>query len=168
MLPCRQPQPIFFGLFYREVETQHTGFKVHHYPFHISDFNNATRHLTRIERSIYRDLIDLYYHTEKALSGDVSLLCRLIIANDCSTDVQRVLNEFFFLAEDGLFYNHYCEQVIAKYHAQSDNQSKAGKASAKARALKAAQDKASEHPFNGRSTGVQPTRTRTRTRTNKH
>ena len=53
---------------------------MHHYPHHISDFNNSTRHLTRIERSIYRDLIELYYDTENPLPNDVELLCRKIIA----------------------------------------------------------------------------------------
>lgn len=131
--------------------------KVHHYPFHISDFNNATRHLSRIERSIYRDLIDLYYHTESALTSDINQICRLIIASSEQerTAVEQVLNEFFTRQDDGLFYHHYCEQVIAKYHEQSKNQSKAGKASAKARALKAAKIKASEQLLNGRSTGVQ-------------
>ena len=51
-----------------------------HYPHHIGDFDKATRHLTRIERSVYRDLIDLYYDTEQRLTLDVAALCRRIIA----------------------------------------------------------------------------------------
>ena len=45
-----------------------------HYPHHIRDFNQATRHLTRIERSVYRDLMDLYYDTELPLMLDKAAL----------------------------------------------------------------------------------------------
>ena len=38
-----------------------------HYPFHVSDFRSATAHLTRLERSIYRDLLDMYYELEHSL-----------------------------------------------------------------------------------------------------
>jgi len=48
---------------------------MNYYPHHIGDFNSATRHLTRIERSVYRDLIELYYDTEAPLSRDVDKLC---------------------------------------------------------------------------------------------
>ena len=65
-----------------------------HYPHHIGDFDKATRHLTRIERSVYRDMIDLYYDTEQRLTLDFDSLCRKIIArsNEESTAVQQVLN----------------------------------------------------------------------------
>ena len=65
-----------------------------HYPHHIGDFDKATRHLTRIERSIYRDLIELYYDTEQQLTLDMPALCRRIIArtNEESTAVEQVLN----------------------------------------------------------------------------
>lgn len=46
------------------------------YPHHIGDFNNATRHLTRVERSVYRDLIELYYDTECPLNNDLEKLFR--------------------------------------------------------------------------------------------
>ena len=44
------------------------------YKKHIGDFNNATRHLTRVERSLYSDAIELYYDTESVLTSDIKKL----------------------------------------------------------------------------------------------
>lgn len=119
-----------------------------HYPHHISDFNNATRHLSRIERSIYRDLLDLYYESECALPLSLDYICRRIVANECSTDVQRVLNEFFNETESG-WYHVRCEEEIDKYKANNSQRALAGKASAAAKALKLQQ------ALNKRSTSVE-------------
>jgi uncharacterized protein YdaU (DUF1376 family) len=108
-----------------------------HYPHHIGDFDKATRHLTRIERSVYRDLIDLYYDTEQRLTLDQAALCRRIIArsNEESTAVQQVLNEFFTETPTG-WYHDRCEHEIAAYHANTSQKAMAGKASAEAKRLK--------------------------------
>jgi len=108
-----------------------------HYPFHIGDFDRATRHLTRIERSVYRDLIDLYYDTEAQLSLDLAWLCRKIIArtNEESTAVEQVLNEFFTKTPTG-WYHDRCEQEISAYRANNSQRALAGKASAEAKRLK--------------------------------
>lgn len=71
---------------------------MHYYMYHLSDFNNATRHLSRLERSIYRDLLDMYYEKESAIDGtDMPTLERRLIVR--STEEQAalvsVLNEFF-------------------------------------------------------------------------
>jgi len=122
---------------------------MNYYPHHIGDFDRATRHLTRIERSVYRDLIELYYDTEQPLTLDMSALCRKIIArsNEEATAVKQTLNEFFNKTDDG-WYHARCEEEIEKYHANSTQKSAAGKASAAKRALK------KQQAINGRSTGV--------------
>jgi uncharacterized protein YdaU (DUF1376 family) len=76
---------------------------VNYYQHHIGDFNNATRHLTRVERSLYRDLIELYYDTEKPLNNDIVWLERKMIARseEESNALLIVLNEFFSLEDDG-------------------------------------------------------------------
>jgi uncharacterized protein YdaU (DUF1376 family) len=76
---------------------------MHYYSHHIRDFNNATRHLNRLERSIYRDLIELYYDSESQLPLDLALISRKILANSTkeSTIVERLLNEFFIKTLDG-------------------------------------------------------------------
>lgn len=108
-----------------------------HYPHHIGDFDKATRHLTRIERSVYRDLIDLYYDTEQRLTLDVPALCRRIIArsNEEATAVQQVLNEFFTETPTG-WYHDRCEAEIEAYRANTSQKAMAGKASAEAKRLK--------------------------------
>ena len=90
---------------------------LHYYPHYIDDFNAATRHLTRLERSIYRDLMDTYYDTEKPLTSDLRALGRKIIAN---TDeelaaLDTILNEYFTLTDDGWVHDR-CEAVIAEYN----------------------------------------------------
>lgn len=122
---------------------------MNYYPHHIGDFNSATRHLTRLERSIYRDLIDLYYDTEEPLTLDLNALCRLIIArsDEERTAVQQVLNEFFTETERGWSHAR-CEIEIAKYHGNKEAKSAAGKASAAKRAQK------SQQPLSSRSTRV--------------
>ena len=108
-----------------------------HYPHHIGDFDKATRHLTRIERSVYRDLIDLYYDTEQRITLDLQALCRRIIArsNEESTAVEQVLNEFFTETPTG-WYHDRCEAEIEAYRNNSSQKAQAGKASAEAKRLK--------------------------------
>lgn len=108
---------------------------MNYYPHHIGDFNNATRHLTRIERSIYRDMLELYYDTEQPLTTDVKALCRKLIArtDEEVTAVQQLLNEFFTETEHG-WTNDRCDMEICRYHEHISNKSSAGKASAEARA----------------------------------
>lgn len=108
---------------------------MHFYPHNIPDFNNATRHLTRVERSVYRDTLDMYYDTESPLPSDnFDRLCRVLL---CVTDEEKsalrtVLDEFYVLTEAG-HYHARCEHEIAKYRSNSTAKARAGKASAEAR-----------------------------------
>lgn len=108
---------------------------MNHYPHHIGDFNNATRHLTRVERSLYRDMIELYYDTEQPLNSDVNRIARRVLAHT-EEEVQAlrsVLEEFFTMEDDG-WHNKRCDTEIAKYRGQIEQASRAGKASAARRA----------------------------------
>lgn len=111
---------------------------MNYYQHHIGDFNNATRHLSLVERAIYRDLLDMYYDTEKPI--DASNLERLARRLQCATEDQTaalkyVLEEFFTL-QDGAYINNRCEREIAEFHGKRKQASEAGKASAKKRAEK--------------------------------
>jgi len=123
---------------------------VRSYQHHIGDFNNATRHLDRIERSIYRDLIELYYDTEGPLPLDIPTICRRILArsNEESTVVERSLNEFFTQTPAG-WYHGRCEAEIEKYRSSNSQRALAGKASAAKKAAKRQQ------ALNGDSTSVE-------------
>lgn len=142
---------------------------MNYYPHHIGDFNSATRHLTRIERSVYRDLIELYYDTEAPLSGDVDKLCRLLIArsDEEQAAVFQVLNEFFTDTEHGWRHAR-CDAEIARYHGNKEAKSAAGKASAAKRARQAqrrdkeegpgvgVQDPSVQQPLNTAPTNQEP------------
>lgn len=104
---------------------------MNHYPHHIGDFNNATRHLTRVERSLYRDMLELYYDTEQPLNSDPKKIARRVLAitDDEREAINLVLEEFFVLQDDG-WHNSRCDAEIAKYQGQIEQASRAGKASA--------------------------------------
>ena len=107
---------------------------MNHYPHHIGDFNNATRHLTRVERALYRDMLDLYYDKETPLPTDVQRLARLLIANsdEEKAAIQVVLDDFFTLEDDG-YHNKRCDEEISAYRAKIAQASRAGQASAQRR-----------------------------------
>lgn len=111
---------------------------MNHYPHHIADFNSATRHLTLVERALYRDLIEYYYDTEKPIDmADWPMIERKLMAR---TDEEKkalayVCQEFFI--SDGNLYRHpRCDEEIAKYRSKLDMESRAGKASASARGIR--------------------------------
>jgi len=125
---------------------------MNYYPHHIGDFDRATRHLTRIERSVYRDLLDVYYDTEEQLVAEEKQLCRKILASteEEQDAVRNVLNEFFHLTPHG-WYHDRCEAEIETYRKSTSQKSTAGKASAAARAAKR------EQAINGNPTAVEQT-----------
>ena len=93
---------------------------MNYYSHHIGDFDRATRHLTRIERSVYRDLLDTYYDTEQPLTLDRAALCRKILArsNEEATAVEQTLNEFFIETPTG-WYHQRCEEELVAYRASN-------------------------------------------------
>ena len=125
---------------------------MHYFKYNIGDFDRETRHLTRVERSIYRDLLDLYYSTETQIGLDLTAVCRLVIArtDEERTAVEQVLSEFFTKTPNG-WYQSRCEREIAEYRANQSQKAIAGKASAAAKQAKR------EQALNGVSTGVEQT-----------
>jgi len=138
--------------------------ELHYYPFDINKFNSATRHMTLLERGIYRELMDMYYDTEKPLPDDIDFLCRKLCArtNDERTAVEQVLNECFTLTKKG-WDNSKCADIVRDYKKQKANASKAGKASAKARkanSIKGCRESTPvERPLNARCHSVEPIKT---------
>lgn len=125
---------------------------MHYYRKNIPDFNNATRHLTRVERSLLSDATELYYTTEKPLTSDLERLEKLLLArtDEEKNALKTVLDEFFTLTEAGYF-NSRCNEELLNYQTYKANKSKAGKASANKRAT------AVEQPLNTCSTEGQLT-----------
>ena len=125
---------------------------MHYYQFNIGDYASHTRYLTPMQDLIYRRLLDLYYLHEKPIPKENPSLC--IGLNDCSTDVQRVLNDYFILTEKG-WINKRADEQITEYKNKQKSASAAGKKSAEAR--KASKDAVIERPLNDRTTSVQLT-----------
>jgi uncharacterized protein YdaU (DUF1376 family) len=126
---------------------------MHYYQFNIGDYISHTRHLTLAEDAIYRRLLDAYYLQEHPLNGSVAAVARQINARDYEMEVCDILTEFFDLTEKG-WINVRADKEIEKYHAKSEQASKAGKASAKARSNKPSTDV--EHQLNENLTDEQP------------
>lgn len=98
------------------------------YPHHIGDFRAATRHLSRLECAMYRELLDTYYDTEAPLPADERQLFRKVCAKTKAerAAVLGVLGEFFILTDDG--YRHpRCDQEIADYRERCRKASNAAK-----------------------------------------
>jgi uncharacterized protein YdaU (DUF1376 family) len=125
---------------------------MHYYQFNIGDYASHTRYLTPMQDLAYRRLLDLYYLQEKPIPKDNP--ASLIGLNDCSTDVERVLNEYFLLTEKG-WVNKRADEAIREFHSKQKYASLAGKKSAEAR--KANKDAAFERPLNDSTKVVQPT-----------
>lgn len=94
---------------------------MHSYPHHIGDWNTATMYLTRLERSVYREALDIYYDTEGPLDGtDFDRLARRVrcVLPEEKDALQFILDEFFeFDIESGLYVHHRCERELAAYRA---------------------------------------------------
>lgn len=135
---------------------------MHYYQFNISDYQSHTKHLTPIEDICYRRLLDWQYMHEKPISTDITAVCRLLMLRDYPTDVEQVLNEFFFLTEEG-WVNSRAFDEIDQYKDKLNKASEAGKASAAKRLLNKSSTDNQQHTenteqtFNDRSTTVQPT-----------
>ncbi|MFZ3286205.1 MAG: YdaU family protein [Telluria sp.] len=114
---------------------------MNYYPHHIGDFNSATRFSSRLERSVYRDMLDLYYEKERPLPLDMAVLCRKIVATtpDEIAAVEQVLRDFFTSTEEG-WVNNRCQEEIREYHS-GNAKSKAG---GHAKAAKAAEKRLRE------------------------
>lgn len=120
---------------------------MHYYNFNIGDYKTHTAHLTPIEDICYRRMIDYYYLHEKPLPNDIDKLCRVLMLNGCSADVERVLNEYFFLVENEWQSNRINDEIFT-YNEKVRKSVEAGKASGRARL---------ERSLNGRSTNGEPT-----------
>lgn len=101
-------------------------------------------------------MLDWVYLHEKPLPKDPKDVARLIVLNECLTDVERMLNEYFTLAEQG-WVNVRAMSEIDAFNEKLEKASKAGKASAEARKNKVKQSlKDVKQPSNERSIDVQP------------
>ncbi|MEG2469007.1 MAG: YdaU family protein [Comamonas sp.] len=104
---------------------------MHSYPHHIGDWNTATMHLSRLERSVYREALDIYYDTEGPLDGtDFDRLARRVrcVLPEEKDALKFILDEFFeFDIESGLYVHHRCERELAAYRAGQEQRAEVKK-----------------------------------------
>ena len=109
---------------------------MHYYQFNIGDYASHTSRLKPIEDLAYRRMLDLYYLNEQPLNLCLSDVAREIGLTDYLDEVTYVLNKFFIQTEFG-FAQKRIDLEIKKYKLNHKSKIKAGKASAKARQVKA-------------------------------
>lgn len=101
---------------------------MNYYEHHIGDFRSGTVNMTRLERWIYRDLIEVYYDTEEPLSADVDKLCKDIGArNDEEKAVVREILAYKFTLTECGYVHARCEETIANYRSKADTARENGK-----------------------------------------
>lgn len=94
---------------------------MHQYPHHIGDFRGGTVNMTRLERWIYRDLLDVYYDKEQPLSLNLTDLCRDIgVRTDEEKAIVADLLGYKFVKTDQGYVHERCEEVLAEYRAKAD------------------------------------------------
>jgi uncharacterized protein YdaU (DUF1376 family) len=101
---------------------------MHFYQFYIADYRKDTAHLTRLEHSIYRDLIDWYYLDEKPISKDMSFVSRRLKLSTKSEieSFNNVIQDFFVEQDDG-YHHQKIDDEICEYHKKCDVNSTNGK-----------------------------------------
>jgi len=112
---------------------------VHYFQFNIGDYASHTSRLTPLEDLAYRRMLDLYYLNEQPLNGCLTDVARELGLSEHVNEVKYVLSKFFTETETG-FSQKRIDLEIKKYKSNAKNKSKAGKASAKARATKASKE----------------------------
>jgi uncharacterized protein YdaU (DUF1376 family) len=105
---------------------------MHYFQFEIKEWISNTAHLTLEEEAVYLRLINYYYDSERYIPKDIPLISRKLRITNIEI-TERILHEFFQECDQGFIHNR-CDVEITKYKAKSEQASRAGKASAVARA----------------------------------
>lgn len=114
------------------------------YPHHIGDFRSGTVNMSRLSRWIYRDMLDVYYDTEKPLPMDTEMLCDMIgvEVDEEIKVVERLLRFKFVKCEDGYRHDR-CDCEIAAYHQKAATARANGKAGGRPKKAAATDNKPS-------------------------
>ena len=101
---------------------------MNHYPHHIGDFRSGTVNMTRLERWIYRDLLDFYYDKEQPLPLDVEITCKEVgVRSDEERAIVVDLLKFKFVLTTLGYEHERCETVIAEYRTKASTAQENGK-----------------------------------------
>lgn len=96
---------------------------MNYYQHHIGDFKRDTNFLTHEERSVYLELMWIYYDEEHPLVNDLDLLARKCKAN--KGQIEDILNLFFILDDDGFWTHSRINEELSKMADKSEKASEA-------------------------------------------
>jgi uncharacterized protein YdaU (DUF1376 family) len=99
---------------------------MHYYKFNISDWHLATSHLSLEEEAVYFKLINYYYDSEQPIPLETKSVIRRLRLGNYTAMVNCVLEEFFYLKENG-WHHVRCDDEIEKYHHKAEINQKVGK-----------------------------------------
>jgi len=130
---------------------------MHYYTFNIADYRKDTGHLSTLEHGIYRQLLDWYYLEEVPIPKETqTVIRRLRLGSESDIQsLQNVLNDFFFLQDDG-YHQLRCDDQIHKYHGKAEVNKVNGKLGGRP---KKTQPVISGNPVESESKGNQEPRT---------
>lgn len=100
---------------------------MHYYQFNIADYRKDTSHLSRLEHSIYRDLIDWYYLDEHPIPKETQVVSRRLrlVSEEEEKALKNVLSDFF-TDGDGWVHGR-IESDIREFRAKSEKNRLNGK-----------------------------------------
>ncbi len=94
---------------------------MNYYPHHIGDFRSGTFNMTRLQRWIYRDMLDVYYDKEAPFPPELAKVCAMIGAR---TDEEReIVAELLlvkFTLSDAGYSHERCDTEIAAYRVKAE------------------------------------------------
>jgi uncharacterized protein YdaU (DUF1376 family) len=101
---------------------------LHYYQFNIGDYRKDTVHLSRLEHSIYRDLIDWYYLDEKPIPVETQSVSRRLrlVSEEEKAALSAVLQDFFCCTQEGWRHKR-IDQEIQDYHGMCETNRTNGK-----------------------------------------
>lgn len=93
---------------------------MYYYKHHIGDFRSGTANMTRQERWLYRDMLDVYYDKEQPLPIDIQDVCDSIGATDDEVRaINKILRLKFNQSETGWVHER-CESELDSYRENAE------------------------------------------------
>lgn len=100
---------------------------MYYYKHHIGDFRSGTANMTRQERWLYRDMLDVYYDKEQPLPIDIQDVCDSIGATDDEVRaINKILRLKFNQSETGWVHER-CESELDSYRGNAETARANGK-----------------------------------------
>ena len=118
---------------------------MHYYKFNISDFRAGTYAMSELARWVYRDMLDIYYDTERPLPLDEALFEAMGVESaERKAVIERVLKSKFVRTEAG-WEHPKCAEVISDYKANAAKAAANGRLGGRPRKMTLSEELREEH-----------------------